>query len=240
MEKLLSGAQELGLKLDSHQIEQFVTFYQELTSWNGRMNLTSITGYEEVQIKHFLDSLTVTLAWPEPPVFMSVKIIDIGTGAGIPGIPLKILLPDVSLVLLEATAKKVTFMHHLVDRLGLKKVEVIARRAEELAHDSKYRAGFDVVLARAVAPLPVLAELNLPFCAIGGSFIAQKKGGIEQEISDARKAITLLGGKLREVKTFKLKELPEHRCLVIVDKVASTPPEYPRRPGVPAKRPIKG
>ncbi len=236
--QLKSGASKLGLSLDSRQLEQFQTYYRELISWNQRMNLTRITEYEEVQIKHFLDSLTVTLALKQPTGGNSLRLIDVGTGAGIPGLPLKILLPDIRLVLLDATAKKATFLYHIRDRLGLEDVEVVVGRAEEVAHQTEYRERFDVVLSRGVAPLATLVELTLPFCTIGGSFIAQKKGEIEPELSQATKAISILGGNLREVKKIELEEFTDERYLVIIDKITVTPEKYPRRPGIPAKRPL--
>jgi 16S rRNA (guanine527-N7)-methyltransferase len=237
MERLKAGAEELGLKLSPAQLGQFDSYYRELVDWNKRVNLTAITGYEEVQLKHFLDSLTVVLAWP-PQSDKDLRIIDIGTGAGLPGIPLKIVFPSIELVLLEATAKKADFLRHIVPKLGLDGVEVIVGRAEDVAHQSRYREKFDLVLSRAVAPLPALVELALPFCAVGGGFIAQKKGAIDDEISRAGRAIGLFGGSLREVKRVALPPLPDERYLVVIDKLSPTPEKYPRRPGLPAKRPI--
>jgi 16S rRNA (guanine527-N7)-methyltransferase len=235
MEKLKVGARKLGLELTLGQLERFEVYYRELVDWNRQINLTAITDYEEVQLKHFLDSLTIALAW-QPAVGNSV--IDVGTGAGMPGIPLKIAFPEIKLVLLEATAKKVSFLHHITQTLELNDVEIIVGRAEEVAHVARYRESFGLVLSRAVAPLPTLVELTLPFCAIGGSFIAQKKGGMDDEVSRADKAITILGGSLREVKRIELEEFADERYLVVIDKIAPTPERYPRRPGVPGKRPL--
>ncbi len=238
MEKLKAGAQKLGFDLSPRQLEQFQTYYQELIDWNRRVNLTSITGYEEVQVRHFLDSLTVTLAVKPPAGEGGLGVIDVGTGAGLPGIPLKILWPGTGMVLLEATAKKAKFLDYLIARLGLDNVEVVVGRAEEVAHDSRYREKFGLVLSRAVAALPSLAELTLPFCVVGGSFIAQKKGAVDVELGRASRAISVLGGSLREVKAVDLEGLRDERRLVAIDKIKPTPPQYPRHPGIPAKRPI--
>jgi len=223
MERLNVGAKKLGLLLTQRQLEQFHIYYQELVDWNRRVNLTRITGYEEVQIKHFLDSLTVALAWQTLTPSADLRLIDVGTGAGIPGFPLKIMFPNIKLVLLDSVAKKAAFLHHLNHKLGLDNVEIVVGRAEEVAHEAPYRESFDMVLSRGVAPLATLVELTLPFCVIGGSFIAQKKGAIGQEISQASKAISLLGGRLRVVKRVDLEEFTDERQLVIIDKVSPTP-----------------
>ncbi len=237
MEKLKSGAEKLGLSLTERQLEQFDIYFRELLDWNRRINLTSITEYDAVQINHFLDSLTVTLAIDKKTSY-GLRIIDVGTGAGLPGIPLKILFSEINLTLLEATAKKAEFLNHITAQLGLNNIEIITSRAEETAHRQEYRERFDTVLSRAVAPVATLVELTLPFCKTGGSFIAQKKGNISREINQAEKAINILGGKLRELKRINLDEFPDERYLVIIDKTAETPDKYPRRPGIPAKRPI--
>ena len=239
MKKLIEGAGKLGIKLDSGQLKQFELYYRELIEWNKRINLTAITDYSSVQVKHFLDSLTVTLALSEEEVASpDFKIVDVGTGAGFPGVPLKILLPRPSLLLIEPTTKKTAFLDHIVGKLELQNVEVLNSRAEEAAHLPAYREQFDLVLSRAVALLPTLAELTLPFCRIGGRFIAQKKGEIDQEIGGAKKAIAVLGGRLDETRKIELDEFTDVRYLVIIDKIYLTPREYPRRPGVPKRRPI--
>ena len=238
MEKLESGARKLGLHLSPQQLEQFRVYYQELIAWNQRVNLTAITDCEEVQAKHFLDSLTLTLALKQPVNGIGLRVVDVGTGAGLPGIPLKILLPDVDLVLIEATAKKADFLHHIKHKLCLDNIEIVVGRAETVAHEAEYRERFDLVVSRAVASLPALVELTLPFCNVGGVFIAQKKGDIESEVSQATRAINLLGGSLREVKRVEMEEFADARWLVVIDKLSPTPEKYPRRPGIPAKRPI--
>jgi 16S rRNA (guanine527-N7)-methyltransferase len=239
MKTLSSGAVRLGLRLSPEQLQQFDIYYHELVDWNKRINLTAITGYEDVQINHFLDSLTIVLAWQPSAGEPVPQVIDVGTGGGVPGIPLKIAFPQIRLVLLEATAKKAAFLHHLRDQLKLEDMEIMVGRAEELAHNPQYREGFSLVLSRAVAPLPTLAELTLPFCAVGGSVVVHKKGGMEEELKKATLAIATCGGKLREVRAVDLPEFSDQRQLVVIDKVSATPEQYPRRPGIPRKRPIR-
>ena len=234
MERLIAGAQRLGLLLTPEQVAAFQVYYEELICWNKKVNLTAIVDYEEAQLKHFLDSLTITLAFKDMPPLL----LDVGAGAGLPGIPLKILFPNIRLTLLDSVARKTSFLAHLVVRLGLEGVEVLTGRAEHLAHDGRYRERFDLVLSRGVAKLATLAELALPFCTMGGTFIAQKKGEIEGEIKAAARAIDILGGRLKGVKWVGMEELGEERALVIIDKLNPTPQHYPRRAGVPQKRPL--
>jgi len=239
MQKLIDGAQKLGIKLSDKQITQFKLYYQELVSWNKKFNLTTITDYQEVQIKHFLDSLTVISALTEEELTQpGFSIIDIGTGAGFPGIPLKVFLSQSRLVLLDSKAKKATFLQHVIEQLELDDVEVVVGRAEEIGHRPLFRENFTLVVSRAVASLPTLVELALPFCQMGGKFIAQKKGQIEQELVQAGKAIDVLGGELNQVKKVELEELSDERYLVIIDKISPSPEKYPRRAGTPTRRPI--
>jgi 16S rRNA (guanine527-N7)-methyltransferase len=253
MEMLRQGAAVLGLQLSAQHLERFQTLYEELTAWNERYNLTAITGYQDVQLRHFVDSLACLLAFPGPDAGEAVpdtvpvqrygqalRCIDIGTGAGFPGIPLKIMLPDLRLTLVESVAKKTAFLEHAVRRLGLTDVDVVLGRAEELGHDAAHREAYDVVVARAVAQLGVLAEYCLPFCRPGGRFIAPKGEGACREAKVAGPAIDLLGGRLVAVKEVSLPGLLDDHHLVVIDKVARTPERYPRRTGVPAKRPLSG
>jgi 16S rRNA (guanine527-N7)-methyltransferase len=239
MKKLIDGASELGIKLDARQVDRFELYYRELIQWNKKTNLTAITDHSSVQTKHFLDSLTIILALPakemERPDF---DIVDVGTGAGFPGVPLKIVFPRPRLVLIEPTTKKAAFLDHIIAKLELENTEVLSRRAEEAAHLPPYRERFALALSRAVAPLPTTVELTLPFCGIGGRFVAQKKGEIDNEINSAEKAIVALGGKLGEIKKIELDEFTDARYLVIIDKICPTPGKYPRRTGVPERRPI--
>jgi 16S rRNA (guanine527-N7)-methyltransferase len=240
MDRLIKGLKTLGIQLTAQQRADFERYAQELIEWNQKFNLTAITDYEQVQIRHFLDSLSCLAAEEARTALKRPTpcVIDVGSGAGFPGIPLKIVCPNMHLTLLEATGKKVTFLEHIIDQLHLRNVVAIKSRAEELAHDPAHRQRYDLVLARAVADLPVLMEYTLPFCAIGGWVVAQKGESGAAEAWSADRAISILGGELRRVMPVTLTGLPEDRSLVIVQKVSSTPVDYPRRPGMPAKRPL--
>lgn len=235
MEHLINGAKALGLPLSPSQVQAFQRYADELLAWNKRLNLTAITTPEGIQIKHFLDSLTCLLAIP--PTSGPRRVIDVGTGAGFPGVPLKIYDPNIHLTLLESVRKKAAFLEHLVQTLDLQDVEIIVGRAETLGQDPRHRETYDVVVARAVAELPVLAEYCLPFCRVGGLFLAQKKAGIDEEIKSAEGAIDTLGGILHKVIPVNLPDT-DPRQIIVVKKVRPTPPRYPRRVGVPAKRPL--
>jgi 16S rRNA (guanine527-N7)-methyltransferase len=240
MKQLIEGAGKLGIEFNARQVKQFELYYRELIEWNKKMNLTAITDYSSIQVKHFLDSLTITLVLSQEEMQRpDFDIIDIGTGAGFPGVPLKILLSQPRLVLIEPTTKKTAFLRHIIDKLDLENIEIVNSRAEEAAHLSAYREQFALVLSRAVASLPELVELTLPFCRIGGRFIAQKKGDIDEEVNGAKKAIATMGGTLNRIKKIELDEFDDARYLVIIDKIHPTPNKYPRRAGLPKRRPIQ-
>ncbi len=231
---LAAGARALGVDLDAFQLEQFEVCYREMVVWNHRMNLTSIIEPDEVVDRHFLDSLSCLLAFPgDLPEHPSV--IDIGAGAGFPGIPLKIARPELQLTLLDSVGKKTSFMEHLVKALALEGATIVTGRAEELGRDPRYREQFHIALCRAVAEMAVLVEYSLPFLVPGGRLIAPKKTGIQAEIQAAEGAIRKTGGEL--VPPIVLAD--PTRQLVLVDKLRPTPPEFPRRPGLPARRPLR-
>ncbi|MFZ7104852.1 MAG: 16S rRNA (guanine(527)-N(7))-methyltransferase RsmG [Peptococcaceae bacterium] len=238
MNHVIDGAGKIGIELDSAKIEKFMLYYNELVDWNNRINLTAITDVDDVQIRHFLDSLTI-IPVIKDKIAAGCRLIDIGSGAGFPGIPLKIAVPEIKMSLLEATAKKVLFLEHIVKETGLNDVEIINGRAEEAAQKPEYREQFDVAVSRAVADLAVLSELTLPFCKVGGCVIAQKKGDVQLEIEQSLKAVEILGGSLSKVEKVDIAGLDDGRCLVVIDKVKPTPEKYPRRPGMPEKRPLK-
>jgi 16S rRNA (guanine527-N7)-methyltransferase len=226
-------ASDLGVGLTEAQLQAFEELYRELLAWNSRVNLTSITEREQVMVKHFADSLSVARVLPAK----TGALIDIGSGAGMPGLPLKIALPGLKVTLLEATGKKVAFLNAAIAKLGLSDVTAVQARAEDLSHSPDHRECYGVAVARAVAGLPTLLEYALPFVCIGGLFVAQKGIEVEEEIERAGAAFEFLGGRLRNVVEVRLPGL-EPRHLVVVEKVAPTPPQFPRRPGVPEKKPL--
>jgi 16S rRNA (guanine527-N7)-methyltransferase len=238
MEHLIQGARELKIPLTDSHLAQFRTYHEELVGWNARFNLTAITDYEGIQVRHFLDSLSCLLGLPWSDLRAGARLIDVGTGAGFPGVPLKIVCPGLSLTLLEATRKKGDFLKHLIERLELRDVTIIHARAEELGQDPQHREQYDWALARAVAEMPTLAEYLLPLVRVGGGMLGQKGEGAPSEVHGAAEAIRILGGRVRKLIPVHLRGLAETRYLVLVDKVVATPANYPRRPGMPAKRPL--
>jgi 16S rRNA (guanine527-N7)-methyltransferase len=236
MERLKKGAQELfGLILSSRQMGQLEQYEQALLAWNEKFNLTAIRDSEGVRLKHFLDSLSCTLAWRG---VAPTRLIDIGTGAGFPGLVLKILYPGMRLTLVDSVGKKVEFCRYVTEKLGLEQVDLVTGRAEELGQNPAYRERFDWAVARAVAGLPVLAEYLLPLVKVGGGMLAQKGESGPAEAQTAEKALRILGGHLRKLEKVTLPGVADERYLVIVDKKSATPSQYPRRVGIPAKKPL--
>ena len=234
VELLAAGARAFDLDLSPVQLDQFARYADLLIDWNLRFNLTSIVEPRDIVIKHFLDSLSALQAIPPGPL----KLIDVGAGAGLPGIPIRLVRPDVSLTLLEATRKKCDFLTAVVDDLQLTAVQIVNARAEEAGRMEEHREQYDIAIARAVADLPVLAEYLLPFVKVGGAAIAQKSGKLEDEVDRAETAIVLLGGLGGEIVTVQVPGLDSERTLLVMEKIAPTPDDYPRRTGVPSKKPL--
>ena len=236
MEKLVQDAQTLfNVYLTGRQVIALTTYERELIEWNQKFNLTAIRDEAGIRTKHFLDSFSCVLAWKAVP---PANLIDIGTGAGFPGIPLKIIYPNTKVTLVESVGKKAMFSQHIVSLLGLEGVNVIKARAEDLGQMREHREKYDWGIARAVAKMSVLAEYLLPLIQVGGSMLAQKGESGPAEVHAAENVIKLLGGEVRQLIPVMLPGVVEERHLVLVDKVAATPPGYPRKPGVPAKKPL--
>lgn len=225
----------LAIQLSPTQKASFDLYERELIDWNHRFNLTSITDPAQIRTKHFLDSLSCWLALRAVP---PGTVVDVGAGAGFPGLPLKILQPEIQLTLVEATAKKAGFLVHIVQFLRQEGVHVAAKRAEEFGQMAEHREAFDWAIARALAPMPVLAEYLLPLVKIGGYALAQKGKDAKAEVEQTKNAFEKLGGELSELIPVEIPGLEEERWLVVIKKVASTPSSYPRRSGMPSKRPL--
>jgi 16S rRNA (guanine527-N7)-methyltransferase len=236
MEKLAQQAKALfNIHLTGRQVMELIKYEKELLEWNQKFNLTAIRDAESIRTKHFLDSFSCVLAWRVSP---PNQLIDIGTGAGFPGLPIKILYPNLKLTLVESVGKKAMFCQHIVSVLGLEHVEVIQSRAEDLGQDPQHREKYDWAVARAVANLNVLSEYLIPLVKVGGIILAQKGESGPAEAQSAEKTMELLGGKLKQLVPVHLPGVADDRYLVVVDKVATTPPKYPRKPGIPAKQPL--
>jgi 16S rRNA (guanine527-N7)-methyltransferase len=236
MEPLARDAQNLfGLHLTGRQLAMLDAYERELLAWNEMYNLTAIRDSEGIRSKHFLDSFSCTLAWKDNP---PRSLVDVGTGAGFPGIPLKILYPHMQLALVDSVGKKAKFCRHVVETLELESVEVIQARAEDLGRQPDQRERYEWAVARAVASLPVLAEYLLPLVHLGGGALAQKGDSGPAEAQSAEKALRLLGGGLRQVLPVTLPGVAEQRYLIVMHKIAATPPRYPRQAGMPAKSPL--
>ena len=236
MENLAREALSLfNVHLTGRHILALATYERELLEWNQKFNLTAIRDVESIRTKHFLDSFSCVQAWKANP---PLRLVDVGTGAGFPGIPLKILYPTMHLTLVESVGKKAKFCEHIVDVLGLEHVCVIHSRAEDLGQKGGHRESYDWAVARAVANLNVLSEYLLPLVKIGGGMLAQKGESGPSEVNAAEKALKLLGGRMRQLIKVELPGVADERYLVVIDKFAATPPGYHRKAGVPSKKPL--
>ena len=237
VDKMTEGTRELGIVLSEKQMEQFYRYYELLVEWNKVMNLTGITELEEVVSKHFIDSLALVKAVPLQDG-RKVSAIDVGTGAGFPGIPLKIAFPNLKITLLDSLNKRIKFLNEVISQLGLQNVETIHGRAEDFGRDAKYREQYDYCVSRAVANAATLSEYCLPCVKVGGAFIPYKSGKIDEELEQGTKAIESLGGSIADVIRFELTGADADRSLVVIDKIAKTAKKYPRKAGMPSKEPI--
>lgn len=225
----------LGITVLPEQARQFLGYYELLVEWNSFMNLTAITEFEDVVKKHFVDSLSII---PVKKLSGVDNLIDIGTGAGFPGIPLKILYPDLQVTLLDSLRKRVDFLNEVASKLRLRGIEVIHGRAEDYARPGQRREQYDLCVSRAVANLATLSEYCLPYVKIGGEFVAYKSGEISEEMARAKSAVFLLGGRIRECRSFELPGTDMGRSLVFIEKVGGCPKKYPRKAGTAAKHPL--
>lgn len=232
-DKFIEEVSKISITLTEKQLEQFRIYYEMLVEKNKVMNLTGITEWDEVLEKHFLDSISLIRA---VDLNQNLSVMDMGTGAGFPGIPLKIAFPNLKVTLADSLNKRVLFLQKVIDTLELSDIEAIHGRAEDLARDKKYREQYDLSVSRAVANLSTLTEYCLPFVKIGGQFISYKSGEIEEEVVNSKSAVFLLGGKIKDTLKFELGE--SGRSFIIIDKVKETPKTYPRKAGTPSKKPL--
>lgn len=231
--KFINDLKAIGIELSDEQLEQFLTYYEMLIEKNKVMNLTAITDFDEVLEKHFEDSLSLIQA---VDLEKSQTVIDLGTGAGFPGIPLKIAFPNLQITLADSLNKRILFLDDVIHELGLTGIDTVHGRAEDLAKNSDYREKFDLCVSRAVANLSTLSEYCLPFVKIGGKFISYKAGECDEEVAASKSSVFLLGGKISDIKKFELGG--SGRAFVIIDKVNGTPKKYPRKAGTPSKDPL--
>ena len=233
MKDLVNKAKEIGISLNEEQVKKFYDYMLVLLDWNEKINLTAITDVKEIILKHFVDSITICKYIPE-----NSKLLDVGTGAGFPGIPVKIIRDDVTIVLLDSLNKRILFLEDVIEKLKLTNIIAVHGRAEEFGKNKKFRQCFDIVTSRAVANMAVLSEYLLPFVKIDGKAVIMKGSECEEELKDAEKAISVLGGKLKSVDKFFLPSSDIKRSIIVLDKIKNTPSQYPRKAGTPAKKPI--
>ena len=244
LETFLSDLNELHIELSEKQLSQFLTYYEMLVEWNKVMNLTAITDFDEVCKKHFIDSLSLVKTYDVifsddvQSGLSSVSVIDVGTGAGFPGIPLKIAFPDLKITLLDSLQKRVNFLQTVIDELSLQEIEAIHGRAEDFAKKGKLREKYDICISRAVANLSTLSEYCLPYVKVEGYFISYKSEKITEEMQNAEKALSVLGGSVEKKVEFMIPASDIYRNLVVIHKIKETPALYPRKAGVPSKNPL--
>lgn len=235
LERFQNGLSALGISFSDEMLNQFIIFYEMMVEKNKVMNLTAITEWDEVIEKHFLDSVSLAA---NMDLHKNIQVLDLGTGAGFPGIPLKILFPELEIVLMDSLNKRIVFLNGVIESLKLKGISAVHGRAEDMARKSEYREKFDLCVSRAVANLSSLCEYCIPFLKIGGIFVSYKSGEIEEEVRRAKKAVSVLGGKEASVEKFVLAGTDFSRSFVSIEKIKKTPKTYPRKAGVPSKNPI--
>lgn len=236
IERLTTGCEKIGISLTEEQLNQFIKYYELLVEWNSFMNLTAITEFDEVVTKHFVDSISLIKA---VDLNKPLSVIDIGTGAGFPGIPLKIAFPELKITLLDSLNKRIKFLDEVISQLGLKEIEAIHGRAEDAAKSADLRENFDLCVSRAVANLSTLSEYCLPFVKVGGIFVSYKSEKITEEMKMAEKAISVLGGEYLNQVEFTLPDSDIYRNLFMIEKKKVSPKKYPRKAGLPSKEPIQ-
>jgi len=236
IDRLINGCTQLNISLSEKQLKQFIDYYELLFEWNSFMNLTAITEFDEVVTKHFIDSISLVKAMD---LSKDISVIDVGTGAGFPGIPLKIVFTDLRVTLLDSLNKRVKFLNEVIDTLELEQIDAIHGRAEDAAKSVDLRENFDLCVSRAVANLSTLSEYCLPFVKVGGMFVSYKSEKIIEEMEDAKKAVSVLGGIFFKQVTFTLPDSDIYRNLFMIKKKNLTPKKYPRKAGLPSKEPIK-
>ena len=233
-EKMQEKSKDLGVRFSVKQTEQFFEYMNLLIEWNEKMNLTAITEPDEIILKHFIDSITILKELED-----GSKLVDVGTGAGFPGIPLSIMNPTLKITLVDSLNKRLIFLQEVVNKLKLENIEIVHARAEEFGQNKKYREQFDIATSRAVANLSTLSEYLIPLVKIGGKVISMKAAEAKQELNEAKKAIEVLGGTVEKVDEFNLPQSDIGRTVIIIRKNKITPNKYPRKPGTPSKEPIK-
>ena len=232
--KMQEQSKDLGVRFSVEQTEQFFEYMNLLIEWNEKMNLTAITEPEDIILKHFIDSITILKEIKE-----DVKLVDVGTGAGFPGIPISIMKPSIKVTLVDSLNKRLMFLQEVADKLNLKNINMLHMRAEELGQNKKYRESFDIATSRAVANLSTLSEYLIPLVKVNGKVISMKASSAQEEIKQANNAINVLGGAIKKIEEFNLPQSDIGRTIIVINKIKHTPKKYPRKSGIPSKEPLK-